>query len=67
PFSLPQSDYSDTLLAYSEAEQAIEAEIPANFVALMGAYLPLKRHGQEICKRTKPKCEAVLGSWCLQL
>jgi endonuclease III len=44
-------------LTYSEAEQAIEAEIPANFVALMRAYLLLKRHRQEICKRTTPKCE----------
>ena len=44
-------------LTYREAQQAIEAEIPATLDARTRAYLLLKRHGQEICKRTKPKCE----------
>lgn len=42
--------------AYREAQQWIEAEIPAKFDARMRAYLLLKQHGQEICKRTNPKC-----------
>jgi len=42
---------------YREAQQAIAAEVPETFDALMRAYLLLKRHDQEICKRTKPKCE----------
>jgi endonuclease III len=45
-------------VTYREAQQAIEAEIPAKFDARMRAYLLLKRHGQEICKRTRPKCDA---------
>lgn len=43
---------------YKEAQQAVEAEIPAKLDARQRAYLLLKRHGQELCKRTKPKCEA---------
>jgi endonuclease III len=42
---------------YREAQQAIAAEVPETFDARTRAYLLLKRHGQEICKRTKPKCE----------
>ena len=44
-------------VTYREAQQAIEAEIPAKFDARTRAYLLLKRHGQEICKRSKPKCD----------
>ena len=42
---------------YREAQQAIAAEVPETVDARKRAYLLLKRHGQEICKRTKPKCE----------
>jgi len=41
---------------YREAQQIIEAEVPATFAARTRAYLLLKRHGQEICKRSKPLC-----------
>jgi endonuclease III len=44
-------------VTYREAQQAIEAEVPAKFDARRRAYLLLKRHGQEICKRTKPRCD----------
>ena len=43
-------------LQYREAERAIEAELPVQTDARMRAYLLLKRHGQELCKRTKPRC-----------
>lgn len=43
-------------VTYREAQQAIRAEVAETFEARMRAYLLLKRHGQEICKR-KPKCE----------
>jgi adenine-specific DNA glycosylase len=33
------------------------AELAESFDARQRAYLLLKRHGAEICKRTKPKCE----------
>lgn len=42
---------------YREAQQSIQAEVPPAFDALTRAYLLLKRHGQELCKRTKPKCD----------
>ena len=42
---------------YGEAQQAISDETPANFDARRRAYLLLKRHGQGLCKRTKPKCD----------
>ena len=42
---------------YREAQSRIAAEVPEAFDARMRAYLLLKHHGQEICKRTKPKCE----------
>ena len=42
---------------YREAQRAVEAAVPEKFDARIRAFLLLKRHGQEICKRTKPKCE----------
>jgi endonuclease-3 len=44
-------------VTYREAQQAIAAEVPEKFDARQRAYLLLKRHGQELCKRTKPKCD----------
>jgi len=43
-------------VTYREAQAAIESEVPEKFEARMRAYLLLKRHGQELCKRSKPKC-----------
>ena len=42
---------------YRAAQEAMKAELPETFAARQRAYLLLKKHGQEICKRTKPKCE----------
>jgi len=42
---------------YRAAQGAMTAELPEKFEAREMAYLLLKRHGGEICKRTKPKCE----------
>jgi endonuclease-3 len=42
--------------SYREVQRMIAAEIPAAFDARKRAYLLLKRHGQELCKRTNPKC-----------
>jgi endonuclease III len=47
-------------VTYREAQEAIEAEVPQSFDARTRAYLLLKRHGQELCKRTKPKCPQCL-------
>jgi endonuclease III len=43
---------------YRMAQQLIAAEVPEKFDARTRAYLLLKRHGQEVCKSSKPKCEA---------
>jgi endonuclease-3 len=42
---------------YRAAQEAMAAELPEKFDVRQRAYLLLKRHGAEICKRTKPKCE----------
>jgi len=42
---------------YRRAQQAIEDAVPKKIDARTRAYLLVKHHGQEICKRTKPKCE----------
>jgi endonuclease-3 len=44
-------------VTYREAQQAIESEVAQNVSARTRAYLLLKRHGQELCKRTNPKCD----------
>lgn len=44
-------------VAYREAQRVLAAELPEKFDVRMRAYLLLKTHGQEICKRTNPKCE----------
>ena len=50
---------------YREMQKRIVAEVPETFDARTRAYLLLKRHGQEICKRTKPKCrECPIRSNC---
>lgn len=41
---------------YREAQEAIEKQVKANYDARRRAFLLLKRHGQETCKRTNPKC-----------
>lgn len=43
--------------SYRDAQRMIEAEIPATFDARIRAYLLIKCHGQELCKRTNPKCD----------
>jgi hypothetical protein len=41
---------------YAEGQAIIEAETPASFDARTRAYLLVKWHGQQLCKRTNPKC-----------
>ena len=42
---------------YRAARDVLNAELPEAFEARQRAYLLLKKHGQQICKRSKPKCE----------
>jgi endonuclease-3 len=52
-------------VGYREAQRAIAAEVPEKFDPRMRAYLLLKTHGQQICKRTNPKCpECPVKSKC---
>ena len=52
-------------LTYREAQQAFAAELPETIDARTRAYLLLKRHGQELCKRSKPLCkECPVASNC---
>lgn len=50
-------EHENYVATYREAQRAVEAAVPGKFDARVRAFLLLKRHGQEICKRTKPKCE----------
>lgn len=43
--------------SYRAVQRMIDSEIPATFDARIRAYLLIKRHGQELCKRTNPKCD----------
>lgn len=42
---------------YKTAREILDSGLPRTFEARQQAYLLMKKHGQEICKRTKPKCE----------
>src|SRR5215472_16691971 len=43
---------------YRTARGILDAGLPRTFAARQRAYLLLKKHGQQICKRSKPKCES---------
>ena len=53
-FSVETRNYS---ASYRAAQQSLTGEIPANCDALIRAYQLLRRHGMEICKRSKPLCD----------
>jgi endonuclease III len=41
---------------YAAAQEIVAAEVPAKLDPRMRAYLLLKCHGQQLCKRSNPKC-----------
>ena len=43
-------------VTYREEQRVIASELPETFDARARAYLLLKHHGQQLCKRTHPKC-----------
>ena len=43
---------------YRTARGLLDTGLPKTFEPRQRAYLLLKKHGQEICKRSKPKCES---------
>jgi endonuclease III len=51
--------------SYKSAQQAAAAQVPADCDTLIRAHQLLRRHGQEICKRSAPRCMACpLDSVC---
>jgi len=42
---------------YRQARELLSSGLPREFEPRQRAFLLLKKHGQEICKRSKPKCE----------
>ena len=52
--------------SYRSAQDAIRTQLPEECGALLRAYLLLKQHGQELCKRSRPCCEQCpVSSDCL--
>lgn len=47
---------------YKAAQEIIAAEAPANFEARTRAYQLLKCHGQQLCRASRPKCDACPAS-----
>jgi endonuclease-3 len=43
--------------SYRSVQEAIQSELPEKCGARLRAYLLLKRHGQELCKRSRPLCQ----------
>ena len=51
--------------AYKSAEMGVAAQLPARAAWLTKAHFLLRRHGQEICRRTSPLCgKCELSSGC---
>ena len=51
---------------YRSAQEAVRTQLPESAGALLRAYLLLKQHGQELCKRSRPRCEQCpVSSDCL--
>ena len=54
-FSDPARSYS---ASYRQAQAAASAALPATVNALQRAYQLLRRHGQLVCRRSRPSCSA---------
>jgi endonuclease III len=52
-FAEEQKNYSAT---YRLVQDALRAQLPRDFDSLIRAHQLLRQHGQELCKRSKPKC-----------
>jgi endonuclease III len=44
--------------SYRGVQQALAGGLPADYDGLIAAHQLLRQHGQELCKRTRPLCEA---------
>lgn len=51
--------------SYRGVQQALQAQIPSTYDALIATHQLLRQHGQELCKRSQPLCETCpLRSTC---
>jgi len=58
-------EFDNYSINYRLAQESIETAVPNTFDARMQAYLLLRKHGQDICKRTNPRCgDCVVRSNC---
>jgi endonuclease III len=61
-FAAEHKNYSTM---YQKVREAVEDQIPSGFPWLIEAHLLLRRHGQELCRRTRPRCqECPLAAGC---
>jgi endonuclease III len=61
-FAEEQKNYSAT---YRLVQDAIHEQLPGDCDSLIRAYQLLRQHGQELCKRSKPRCaECPLRNVC---
>jgi endonuclease III len=61
-FADEQKNYSAT---YRSIQNAIRAQLPMDYDSLIRAHQLLRQHGQELCKRSKPRCaECPLNASC---
>jgi endonuclease III len=54
-FGVEEKSYANS---YKTAQAAADSEIPRTCAARIEAYQLLRKHGQELCKRNHPRCEA---------
>jgi endonuclease-3 len=61
-FAEEQKNYSAT---YRVVQDAIHGQLPRDYDSLIRAHQLLRHHGQELCKRSKPRCgECPLSDGC---
>ncbi len=61
-FGKEETDYGKT---YRSVTEAVRPELPGDFGRLLEGHLLLRRHGQEICRRSSPRCDVCpLGRAC---
>ena len=58
------ADHRSYSTMYRSVGDAVRAELVQEFDWLIAAHLLLRRHGQEICKASQPRCDACPVSAC---
>lgn len=61
-FGREQTNYA---ASYRSVQEAVQTQLKMDYDWLIGAHQLLRRHGQEVCRRTRPICEVCpLTSLC---